>query len=50
MRPVLLVMVTVNVVASALWISSIWVEYPRRYAVLWIAIAIGIPSHELYNE
>lgn len=42
MRPILLVMASVNTIASALWISSIFVEYPQRYAVLWIAIGIGI--------
>lgn len=28
-------------VPSAIWIASIQVEYPKRIAVIWIAIFIG---------
>jgi hypothetical protein len=48
MRPVLLVMASVNIIGSALWISSIFVEYPQRYAVLWVAISVGIHSNTIH--
>ena len=41
MRPILIAMACVNACAAAIWIGCIFVELPRRYAMLWIAIAIG---------
>ena len=41
MRPILVAMACVNVCAAAIWIGSIYVELPQRYAMLWVAIAIG---------
>jgi len=41
MRPILIVMAVVNTSAAAIWIGSIYVELPQRFAMLWIAIAIG---------
>lgn len=32
------------VIPAALWIASIQVEYPRRLAVIWVAIAFGKSS------
>lgn len=31
------------VVPAALWIASIQVEYPLRFAVIWVAIILGKP-------
>jgi hypothetical protein len=31
----------VNTSAAAIWIGSIYVELPQRYAMLWVAIGIG---------
>ena len=44
MRPILIALATVNAGAAIIWIGSIYVRLPQRYAMLWIAIAIGILS------
>lgn len=41
MRPILFAMASVNLCAAAIWIGSIYVALPQRYAMLWIAITVG---------
>jgi hypothetical protein len=43
MRPILIATAVVNASAAAIWIGSIYVELPQRYAMLWVAIALGNP-------
>lgn len=42
MRPILLAMSAINIAAACVWIGSIYVELPQRYAMLWVAIGIGL--------
>jgi hypothetical protein len=32
----------INTCAAAVWIGSIYVALPQRYAMLWVAIGIGM--------
>jgi hypothetical protein len=41
MRPILIAMAIVEAAAAAVWIGTIYVPLPQRYAMLWVAIAIG---------
>lgn len=41
MRPILIAMTSVNIIASAIWIGSIFVPLPQRFGMLWVAITIG---------
>jgi len=41
MRPILIALACVNACAASIWIGSIYVELPQRYAMLWVAIALG---------
>lgn len=40
-RPYMIAQTLLVVVPSALWISSIHVDYPNRLALVWVAIFLG---------
>lgn len=40
-RPYMILQTILVVIPSALWISSIHVDYPNRLALIWIAIFLG---------
>ena len=42
MRPIMTVFACVNASAAAIWIGSIYVSIPQRFAILWVAITIGL--------
>jgi hypothetical protein len=39
--PILIAMASVTACAAGIWIGSIFVALPQRYAMLWIAISVG---------
>ncbi len=41
-RPVMLVQMALTLIPGAVWIASIHVELPNRYALIWIAIVIDL--------
>lgn len=41
-RPYMIAQTLLIVVPSALWISSIHVDYPNRLGLIWVAICLGI--------
>lgn len=49
MRPILLANAAVEFSAAAVWIGSIFVPLPQRYAMLWTAITIGLCSFLRFN-
>lgn len=40
-RPYMIVQTLLVVIPSALWVSSIHVDYPNRLALIWIALCLG---------
>lgn len=43
-RAYMILQTTLIIIPSALWISSIHVDYPNRLALVWIALFIGKAS------
>jgi len=41
MRPILVVGAVVNLCGVGIWIASIFVPIPNRFALLWMAISLG---------
>lgn len=40
-RPIMSLTVGINLIPIVLWLGSIWVDEPRKEALIWIAIAFG---------